>query len=100
MNCLTTPQRIEIARSLGNLEEADCEFLLRAAVFFRSLDHGMRVTSGRSSGEPPTASNQQEILGELFKRWSVIQPMSQPLQAVLEDVRRKTRAIYERVFDS
>ncbi len=95
---LTTPQRIEIARALGNMSEEDCEFLLKAAVFFRSLDHGMRVTAGKSSGQAPAAANQQEVLGELLRRWSAIQPTSQPLPAVVEDVRRETRAIYERVF--
>jgi len=96
---LTTPQRIEIARALGNLGEEDCEFLLKAAVFFRSLDHGMRITSGKSAGQAPAAANQQEVLGELMRRWSAIQPSSQPLPAVVEEVRRETRAIYERVFE-
>ena len=95
---LTTPQRIDIARTLGNMSEEDCDYLLKAAVFFRSLDHGMRITAGKSSGQAPAAANQQEVLGELLRRWSAIQPMSQPLPAVVEDVRKETRAIYERVF--
>jgi glutamate-ammonia-ligase adenylyltransferase len=95
---LSTPRRIEIVRELGGLSDAQARFLHDTAVFYRALDHAIRVATGRSSNDIPPAVGIQEAIGELVRRWSPIAPAAQPLAAFVEHVRRSTRAVYRDVF--
>jgi glutamate-ammonia-ligase adenylyltransferase len=95
---LSTPKRISIVRDLGGLTDEQAGALHQAAVFFRSFDHAVRAATGRPSGEIPAAVGTQESVCELLGRWSAIHPDAQPLPAVVERVRRSTRAIYREVF--
>ncbi len=95
---LSTPKRIQTVRELGGLSEKQAQFLQDAAVFFRALDHAIRVATGRSSGGLPAATGLQGSIAELVKRWSPIMPAAQPLPAVVEHVMRSTRAVYREVL--
>ncbi len=97
---LSTPKRIAIVRGLGGLTEEQSRFLHQAAVFFRSLDHAVRVTTGRPSGELPPGTGVQDAVCELIGRWSAIHPAAQPLPAVAEQVQRATRAVYREIFSN
>ena len=95
---LSTPKRIEVVRGLGGLDGEQARLLHQAAIFFRALDHAVRVATGRSSGDIPAARGLQESVSELVRRWSTLLPPGQPLPAVVEQVRRSTRAIYREVL--
>ena len=95
---LSTPQRIDLVRTFGELTPEQGDFLFRAAVFFRSLDHAVRVSSGRSADKLPSSPAEQAILSALLKRWSVIQPAAQPLRSLADHVRHETRALYRRIL--
>jgi glutamate-ammonia-ligase adenylyltransferase len=94
---LSTPQRISIVRQLGGLSEEQARFLEEAAIFFRAVDHAVRVVTGKAGGDIPAAVGAQESVRELVGRWSSIVHNGQPFTAVVEDVKRRTRAIYREV---
>jgi glutamate-ammonia-ligase adenylyltransferase len=91
---LSTPKRIAVLRKLGGLNAEQARFLEDAAAFFRSVDHAVRVVTGRPAGDIPAAVGAQESVRELVGRWSSLARAGQPLAAVIEDVKRRTRAIY------
>jgi glutamate-ammonia-ligase adenylyltransferase len=95
---LNTPERIEVIERMGLLDREQADFLRSAAVFYRALDHGLRVSAGRSLPALPTAPSQLEILTELVRRWIPPSLQSRPLQTVLDEMRRGVRESYERTF--
>jgi glutamate-ammonia-ligase adenylyltransferase len=95
---LNTPERIEVIERMGLLDREDADFLRSAAVFYRALDHGLRVSTGRSLATLPTAPSQLETLTELVQRWIPRSLQSRPLEAVLAEMRQRVRETYERIF--
>ncbi|HYM10670.1 MAG TPA: glutamine-synthetase adenylyltransferase [Bryobacterales bacterium] len=97
---LNTPERIDVIERMGLLGREDAEFLHAAAVFFRALDHGLRVSSGRSLGTLPKARSQYEILTELVRRWTPASLHGRPLEDLLAEMRRRTREMFNRIFEA
>ena len=95
---LNTPARIDVIEQMGHLEREDADFLRDAAVFYRAIDHGLRVASGYAGGHLPTSPSQSETLAELVRRWTPDQLHDQRLDLKLGEIRQKTRAFYNRVF--
>ncbi len=95
---LATPERIAIIHTLGGLSGEQADLLHRNAVFFRALDHAIRVSTGHSSSEIPNARSQQHILSELVGRWSLLKPQSHELATLAEKVQRTTREVFDDVF--
>ena len=96
---LNTPERIEVIERMGLLSLEDAAFLRQAAVFYRALDHGLRVSTGRSLGALPTAPSQFEILTELMRRWTPPALQGRPLDAQLAEMRSQTRRLFQQVFE-
>ncbi len=95
---LNTPERIDVIEKMGHLDREDADFLRDAATFYRSLDHGQRVSTGHAEGSLPTAQSQVEILTTLVRRWTPAHLHDQPLDATLRDIRRRTREYFNRLF--
>jgi glutamate-ammonia-ligase adenylyltransferase len=95
---LNTPERIEVIEKMGHLSPEDANFLRDASTFFRALDHGQRLSTGRSEGSLPTARAQFEVLTDLVKRWTPAHLHEQPLDVTLSEIRRRTRDFFERLF--
>ncbi len=89
---LNTPQRIEVLKDLDLLDRKQADFLLKAATFYRALDHGIRVLSGHAEGKLPKAEAQRDALSQLVGRWSQL-----PLSA-LPDLALEVRALFEKTF--
>ena len=96
--CLGTPERIAIIHSLGGLSGEQADRLHRNAVFFRALDHAIRVSTGHSSSTIPSARSQQHILSDLVGRWSLLKPRSHELATLTARVRLTTREVFDEVF--
>ena len=94
---LNTPERIDVIEKMGHLERDDAEFLLQAAVFYRAVDHGMRVLSGHAEGRLPTNPAQAAILADLVSRWTP-ESMHGPLPSTVKEIRTRTREFYQRIF--
>jgi glutamate-ammonia-ligase adenylyltransferase len=95
---LNTPARIDVIEKMGHLEREDADFLRDAATLYRAIDHGMRVATGHAAGSLPTAQGQFEVLTELVSRWVPEGLLDQRLDAKVAEIRRGTRAFFNRVF--
>lgn len=97
---LNTPERIDVIEKMGHLDHADAVFLNDAATFYRAVDHGLRIATGRTEGELPSAPSQLELLTDLVTRWTPEHLHDQPLPLELEQIRHRTRQFFERLFHS
>ena len=94
---LNTPERIDVIEKMGHLEREEAEFLLQAAVFYRAVDHGLRVLNGHAEGRLPTNPVQATILAELVSRWTP-ERLHGPLSSTLKEIRTRTREFYLHIF--
>ncbi len=97
---LNTPQRIDVIEKMGHLDRDDADFLRDAATFYRAVDHGLRVSTGHAAGSLPTAPSQFESLTALVRRWIPEHMRNTRLDAQLAEIRRGTRAYFNRTFEA
>jgi glutamate-ammonia-ligase adenylyltransferase len=95
---LNTPERIEVIEKMGHLDREDAEFLREAATFYRAVDHGQRLSTGRAEGSLPPSPAQLESLGKLVNRWVPAHLHEERLDATLRHIRRVTRDFFNGVF--
>ncbi len=95
---LNTPARIDVIEQMGHLERTDADFLRDAATFYRSIDHGLRVSTGHAEGKLPTNGAQLETLDHLVRRWTPEYLHDQPLDIELAQIQARTREFFDRLF--
>jgi len=95
---LNTPARIDVIEKMGHLDREEADFLREAAVVFRAIDHGLRISSGYAGGSLPTSAAQAEMLATLVRRWIPERLRDEPLEQTLAEIRRRTREFFNRVF--
>jgi glutamate-ammonia-ligase adenylyltransferase len=95
---LNTPERIDVIEKMGHLDPPDAAFLRDAATFYRALDHGQRISTGHAEGSLPTSQAQFGVLTDLVKRWTPAHLHDQPLDVTLQEIRRRTREFFDRLF--
>lgn len=95
---LNTPERIDLIERMGHLDREDAAFLLDAAVFYRAIDHGLRVSSGHAEGNLPASEAKLQALEELVRRWTPDRLHDEPLRVKLGQIQTQTRALFDRLF--
>ncbi len=95
---LNTPERIDIVEKMGHLDREDADFLRNAAVFYRAIDHGLRIATGHAEGRLPTNRTQLAVLTELVHRWTPAALHEGTLESVLRRIRHQTRDLFDRLF--
>jgi glutamate-ammonia-ligase adenylyltransferase len=95
---LNTPERIDVIEAMGHLSRSDAAFLREAATFYRAIDHGQRIATGRAEGSLPASQAQLEILANLVRRWTPTHLNDRPLDVTLADIRQRTRRYFNRLF--
>ncbi|HZU26527.1 MAG TPA: glutamine-synthetase adenylyltransferase [Bryobacteraceae bacterium] len=95
---LNTPERIDVVEQMGHLDRSDADFLRDAAIFYRAVDHGLRVYSGHAEGSLPVSPSHLECITELVHRWTPEHLNHQSLAAQLAAIRSRTRETFERLF--
>jgi glutamate-ammonia-ligase adenylyltransferase len=95
---LNTPERIDVIEQMGHLERSDAEFLRDAAIFYRALDHGLRVLSGHTEGSLPRQAAVLEMVTDLVSRWTPEHLHDQELPVELAQIQRRTREFFDRIF--
>lgn len=95
---LNTPERIDVVEKMGHLDRADARFLMDAAIFYRAVDHGIRLLDGHPSGSLPTAALPYSQLSELVSRWTPAHLHDQALHLELAQIQARTREHFERLF--
>jgi glutamate-ammonia-ligase adenylyltransferase len=95
---LNTPERIEVVEQMGHIDQNEARFLLDAAMFYRAVDHGLRIISGHTEGSLPAPGSQLQLLTKLVERWVPEHLCDQPLAMELRQIQDRTRAYFERLF--
>ncbi len=95
---LNTPARIDVIEQMGHLERTDADFLRDAAIFYRALDHAVRVSTGHAGGTLPSGGSQLESLNDLVRRWTPDHLHDQPLDIELAQIQARTREFFDRLF--
>lgn len=95
---LSTPARIELVRQSGQITPPQAELLLKAATFYRGLDHAIRTATGQPSPDFPSSSTSESTLRELMARWGAAPAGRQSLRQQSAVMQQRTRAIYDDFF--
>ena len=95
---LNTPERIDVIEKMGHLDREDADFLREAATFYRSVDHGQRISTGHAEGSLPVAAGQLELLANLVQRWTPEHLHQDRLDITLREIRQRTREFFNRLF--
>ena len=95
---LNMPERIDIIEKMGHLDRVDAEFLRDAVTFYRAVDHGLRIYSGHAEGNLPNSETQLGMLTEIVRRWTPDHLNHRPLRAQLDQIRNRTREIFDQLF--
>ncbi len=95
---LNTPERIDVVEKMGHLERDDAAFLLQATTFFRSLDHAVRVVTGRAEEKLPASETEREMIAELMRRWTNERPTASTLDSELLALQTKMRQLFDTIF--
>jgi glutamate-ammonia-ligase adenylyltransferase len=95
---LNTPERIDVIEAMGHLSHNDAGFLREAATFYRAIDHGQRIATGRAEGSLPASQAQIDILADLVRRWTPAHLNDRPLDVTLADIQLRTRRYFNRLF--
>ena len=95
---LNTLQRIDVVEKMGHLERSDAEFLRDGAIFYRALDHGIRISTGKSGGRVPQSGVASEMLWELVRKWVPDHLQDQPLHQELAQIQDRTSAYFHQLF--
>jgi glutamate-ammonia-ligase adenylyltransferase len=95
---LNTPERIDVIEKMGHLDREDADFLRDAAIFYRALDHGQRVSTGHAEGSLPRAGAHIEVLTDLVKRWTPERLHQERIDVTLRAIRHRTRDFFNRLF--
>lgn len=95
---LSTPQRIEVIEKMGHLDHADALFLRDAATFYRALDHGLRIIFGHAEADLPKSPLHLDMLTDVIGRWTPPHLHDQPLPDKVEQIRSRTRELFDRLF--
>jgi [glutamine synthetase] adenylyltransferase / [glutamine synthetase]-adenylyl-L-tyrosine phosphorylase len=93
-------EQIAALAAAGWLDEADASSLLEGAAYLRTLDHAMRLVTGKRVRGLPQRAGPANALAELMSRWvGESQAQGEPsLAAKLAEVQQRVRRVYQRVL--
>ncbi len=95
---LNTPERIDVVEKMGHLDREDAELLTEATIFFRALDHAIRLVTGRAEGKLPTAEHEREMVAELVHQWTAPRLSAATVEDHLAVLKKRTRRLFESIF--
>jgi len=99
---ITTPaganmaEQIAALRSAGRLSDADAEVLTASAGFLRSVDHAIRLVTGKAAQGLPEHVGHAEAVETLARRWGLISEQENLTQR-LRETQQQVRCVYRRL---
>ncbi|MCY4189007.1 MAG: hypothetical protein OXD30_11040, partial [Bryobacterales bacterium] len=72
--------------------------MLRATRVLRSVDHGVRVSTGTSAHDLPPTEWQRDLLGDLVSRWLPGDAAGSSLAAIVDATRKQVREVFLGAF--
>ncbi|MBI1940683.1 MAG: hypothetical protein HYS33_04145 [Acidobacteria bacterium] len=92
-------QQIAALRSAGLMSQEDAEILTRGAEFLRSLDHAIRLVTGKAAVGLPEHVGHAEAVARVARRWGLTSE-NEPLAERLRETQQEVRYVYRRVVGS
>jgi len=89
--------RLERLQDTGLLDGSSLQELRQAALLYRTLDHAIRLVTGRARPELPAAEHARQATERLASRM-LQRPRSENLQAELEKSAVRVRQVFNSVF--
>ena len=93
-----TRERLVKLRDAGLLGGADCAVLIELSVFFRTLEHSVRIVSGRSRKTLPSSEPELLALAGLVQSIPNGKKSPESLLEVFETVCETVRTLYEQIL--
>jgi glutamate-ammonia-ligase adenylyltransferase len=91
------PNQIAALLQAGHLSGEDAARLCEGAAFLRSVDHAVRLVTGKAAQGLPEVVAQAEMVEKLARRWGVTEG-PESLAARLRAVQKEVRYAYRRVL--
>jgi glutamine synthetase adenylyltransferase len=92
-------EQIATLRSAGLLEDEDSKVLSGGANFLRSVDHAIRLVTGKAAHGLPDRAGHAEAVENLARRWGLIAG-TETLAQCLQEMRRRVREVYCRLVEA
>jgi glutamate-ammonia-ligase adenylyltransferase len=92
-------EQIAALHSAGLMNNEDTTILSGGADFLRSVDHAIRLVTGRAAYGLPDRAGHAEVVENLARRWSLIAG-SETLASSLLETRRRVREVYRRLVEA
>ena len=89
-------RQIAALRAAGLLELEDAELLTQGAEFLRSVDHAIRLVTGRAAVGLPEHVGHADAIARLAHRWGLISD-GENLAERLRQTQQKVRGVYRRL---
>jgi [glutamine synthetase] adenylyltransferase / [glutamine synthetase]-adenylyl-L-tyrosine phosphorylase len=93
------PERIKTLLAASALREDDARALIEGAIFLRTLDHAIRLCTGRPAEGLPEHVGHAEAVENLAQRWGLVKT-GQTLAERLREIQQQVRYVYRRVLGS
>ena len=93
------PERITALRSAGLINAEDSEILSAGANFLRSVDHAIRLVTGKAADGFPDRAGHAEAVENLARRWGLVAG-SDNLAQRLQQMRERVREVYRRLVET
>jgi glutamate-ammonia-ligase adenylyltransferase len=92
-----TAQRVAALRAEGLLSEDDARGLTGGAAFLRSLDHAVRLITGKAADGLPEHVGHATAIEDLARRWHLIAE-GESLASRLRETQMQIRSLYNRIL--
>ena len=92
-------EQIRILRAAGAISSDDAEVLMTGAGFLRSVDHILRLVTGKAPNGLPEHVGHAEAAETLARRWKLISA-EQTLAPQLHETQQQVRYVYRRLVGS
>ncbi len=91
--------QIEALRSAGALSKPDANSLRHGGAFLRSVDHAVRLVTGKAAEGLPAHVGHRESVENLTRHWGLVPP-SATLAEKLKEAQQEVRYVYRRMLGS
>jgi len=93
--------QIAALRCARQMVDGDAETLSEGAAFLRSVDHAVRLITGKPTSGLPEQHGQAEAVENLVRRWGLIKPTpAVSLAERLREVQQQVRTVYRKLVGS
>jgi glutamine synthetase adenylyltransferase len=92
-------EQIEALRVAGLISEEDARLLAEGAAFLRSVDHAIRLVTGRTALGLPEHIGHAEAVENLMRSWGLANA-EEPLGRRLRTTQQQVRYVYRRLVGS